>query len=168
MAVRSTGSTRKIKHHNRVNTSNRMTDSEYVYGNTARALEPVASQVPEQKRLSNRARRNRERAAHMNPTYVLFLTFAMALTVVACIQYLRLQSEVTSKVTTISRLESTLSELKAENDDTESRIKGAIDLEEIKYRAMNELGMQYASAGQIVEYKSEDTDYVRQLIDVEE
>ena len=43
----------------------------------------------------------------------------------------------------------------------ENRIKGAVDLEEVKYRAMNELGMQYANSDQIIAYECEDTDYVR-------
>ena len=48
-----------------------------------------------------------------------------------------------------------------------SRIKGAVDLEQVKYRAMNELGMQYANSDQIVAYVCDDTDYVTQLIDIE-
>jgi hypothetical protein len=74
---------------------------------------------------------------------------------------------VTSKVKELAKLEAQLNEMKAENDDTENRITGAVDLEEVKYRAMNELGMQYAHADQIVAYECEDTDYVRQLVDIE-
>ena len=160
--------TRGAKATVRTRRTNTAYNSEYVYGNTARALEPVGDFEAPKKTLSHHARRNRERAQHMNPAYVMFLTLAMTLTVFACIQYLRIQSEVTSKVKEISVLEMRLNELKAENDDTESRIKGAVDLEEIKFKAMHELGMQYASEGQIVAYSAEDTDYVRQLIDVEE
>lgn len=141
---------------------------EYIYGNTARALEPLqAEQRPAPKKLSHRARRNRDRAGHMNPGYVLFLTFAMAVTGISCLYYLRLQSSLTSSVKEISALEYRLNEVKAENDDTESRIKGAVGLEEIKRRAMEELGMQYATQDQIVTYRSDDTDYVRQYIDID-
>lgn len=56
---------------------------------------------------------------------------------------------------------------KAENDDYESRIKGAIGLENIKKRAMDELGMTYASDDQIVVYNSDGTDYVRQFVSLE-
>ncbi|MBR5765427.1 MAG: cell division protein FtsL, partial [Lachnospiraceae bacterium] len=102
-----------------------------------------------------------------NPAYILFLTFAMVCTVAICIQYLMMRAQMTNMVKELSALEITLNELKAENDDTENRIKGAVDLEEIKYRAMNELGMQYANEDQIVSYECEDTDYVRQLVDIE-
>ena len=142
-------------------------NTEYIYGNTARELRELDTSSYAGIHLSHQTRRNRERAKHMSPKYVLFLTFAMVCTVVACIQYLMLRSEVTSKVKELAKLETQLNELRAENDDTENRIKGAIDLEEVKYRAMNELGMQYANSDQIVAYECEDTDYVRQLIDIE-
>ncbi len=142
-------------------------NDEYVYGNTARALRPVQVEEPKEKKLSNRARRNRERATHMNFGYVFFLTLAIVATGIGCLQYLKLQSEITNSVKRISVLESQLNEIKAENDDTESRIKGTVGLEEIKRRAMNELGMQYATPEQIVKYDSDDTDYVRQYIDID-
>lgn len=146
---------------------NRITKNEYVYGNTARALRPVGYDDSEEIRISNRARRNRDRHKHMNFGYVAFLTFAIAVTGFGCLQYLQLQSYLTNSVKNISQLEIRLNELKAENDDTESRIKGAVGLEEIKKRAMEELGMQYATEEQIIKYESDDTDYVRQYIDID-
>ena len=145
----------------------RTLSTEAIYGNTARELRELDTSSYTGIRLSNQTRRNRERAKHMNPGYVIFLTAAMVFTVVICIQYLMLRSDVTNKVKELAKLEAQLNEMKAENDDTENRIKGAVDLEEVKYRAMNELGMQYAHADQIVAYECEDTDYVRQLVDIE-
>ncbi|MCR5000868.1 MAG: cell division protein FtsL [Lachnospiraceae bacterium] len=141
--------------------------SEFIYGNTARELRELGNDKAPSVRLSHQTRRNRERAGHMSPAYVLFLTAAMTCMVLVCISYLMLQADITNKIKEISKLEATLNEMKAENDDTENRIKGAIDLEEIKYRAMNELGMQYANEDQIIGYECEDTDYVRQLVDIE-
>ncbi len=140
---------------------------EYIFGNTARALQPVQVEPKKELQLSHRARRNRERASHMNLGYVLFLTLAIMATGFGCLRYLKLQSEITNSIKRISVLESQLNEIKAENDDTESRIKGTVGLEEIKKRAMNELGMQYATQDQIVKYSSDDTDYVRQYIDID-
>lgn len=142
-------------------------NSEFIYGNAAKELKELKPEGGSAIHLSHQTRRNRERAGHMTLPYVMFLTFAMVCTVAVCIQYLMLRSEVTSRIKEISVLETQLSELKAENDDTENRIKGAIDLEEIKYRAMNELGMQYANEDQIIAYECEDADYVRQLVDIE-
>ena len=142
-------------------------NEDYVYGNTARALRPVEVEAPREQKLSHRARRNRDRAAHMSFGYVFFLTLAIVATGIGCLQYLKLQSEITNSVKRISALEIELNEIKDENDDTESRIKGTVGLEEIKKRAMNELGMQYATPEQIVKYESDDTDYVRQYIDID-
>lgn len=139
----------------------------YVYGNTARALRPIEEEVKSPKKLSNKARKNIDRDTSMNPGFVLFLTLAMILTGIVCVQYIRLQSSVTSYVSTISKMEMELEELRAENDDYESRIKGAVGLENIKKRAMDELGMSYASDDQIVIYESDGTDYVRQFVSLE-
>ncbi len=140
-------------------------DDGYVYGNAVRALSPVKVEKPAPK-LSHTARRNRERAARMNPAWVLFLTVAMMATGAALIFYLRIQSDITNRVKNIAVLEAQYNTLKAENDDTESRIKGTVDLEDIKHRAMTELGMQYANENQIVLYETDDDDYVRQYIDI--
>lgn len=144
----------------------------YVDGNTVRKVQPIYTPIGEEvrttKRLSNTARKNRDKAAHMNPGYILFLTMAMIVTGYFCIQYLQLQSDITSRVKSISILESRYNELKTENDETESRIKGSVGIEAIKKQAMDELGMQYAKEDQIVTYTSEDGDYVRQYIDIDE
>ncbi|MCR5507568.1 MAG: cell division protein FtsL [Lachnospiraceae bacterium] len=145
----------------------RRVSDEFIYGNTARELRELGQGRGSELKLSHQTRRNREKAGHMNPGYILFLTLAMVMTVAICIQYLMMRATMTNMVKELSSLELNLNELKAENDDTENRIKGAVDLEEIKYRAMNELGMQYANEDQIVSYECEDTDYVRQLVDIE-
>lgn len=144
-----------------------MSTNRYVYGNTARDLRPVEKNIKPVKRLSNSARRNRERDLNMTFGFVAFLTAAMVVTCILCIKYIQLQSAMTEHVKTVSKMEVTLSQLKAENDDTESRIKDNVGLEEIKKRAMDELCMKYASEDQIVIYESDGTDYVRQLKSIE-
>ena len=144
----------------------------YVDGNTVRKRQPEYAPVREEvrapKRLSNTARKNRDKAANMNPGYVLFLAMAMMVAGYFCIQYLQLQSDITNRVKNIAVLESRYNELKTENDETESRIKGSVGIETIKKQAMVELGMQYAKEDQIITYASEDGDYVRQYIDIDE
>ena len=139
----------------------------YVYGNTARALRPIEQDVRSQGRYAQRPRKSIDRDAGMNPGFMLFMTLAMVLTGIVCVQYIRMQSSLTTYVNQISAMEKELQGLRAENDDYESRIKGAIGLENIKKRAMDELGMTYASDDQIVVYSSEGTDYVRQYVSLE-
>lgn len=141
----------------------------YQYDNTARQLD-VRRAIEEQpvKRLSNTTRKNRDRAVYMNLGYVLFLVAAMAVTAMVLINYIQLQSRITNNVTEISRMESCLNELKLANDEEYSRITSSIDLEEIKRIAIGELGMTYASEGQVVTYTNEGSDYVKQLADIPE
>lgn len=139
----------------------------YVYGNTARALRPIEKEIRSPKRQAGRSHRTNERGAGMTPAFLLFMMLAMVFTGIVCVQYIRLQSSLTTYVNTISAMEIELQSLKAENDDYESRIKGAIGLENIKKRAMDELGMTYASDDQIVVYNSDGTDYVRQFVSLE-
>lgn len=139
----------------------------YVYGNTARQLD-VRTAVKEKpkKRITNANRKNRDKAVHMNPGYVLFLCGALLVTCLVLVNYIQLQSDITNSVKYISSLESELNELRMENDDEYSRVTSSVDLEEVKRIAIGELGMKYAEEGQIIEYTSQSNDYVRQLADI--
>ena len=103
---------------------------------------------------------------HMNPGYVLFLAFAMLISGIILISYIRLQSDITNSVTHIAALESQLNDLKLSNDEEYSRVESSVNLEQIKKIAIEELGMTYAASGQVVEYSSEGSDYVRQVADI--
>lgn len=158
-------------HTNKRQTTYHRTEAErrniYMYDNTARELDVRrAMEEAPRKKLSHAARKNREKAHHMNLGYVLFLTAALGLTGFVLIGYIRLQSGITASVKQISRLESQLNNLKLENDEELSRIESAVDLEEVKRIAIEELGMTYAEEGQIIEYSSEGSDYVRQVAEV--
>lgn len=139
----------------------------YIYGNTARNLD-VRRAIEEEprKKLSTAARKNRDKAVYMNFSYVLFLIAAMLITGMVLINYVQLQSQITNNVETIAGLESTLNSMKLENDEEYSKIASSINLEEIKRIAIGELGMTYASQGQIVTYTNEGSDYVKQLAEI--
>ena len=141
---------------------------QYVYGNTVRKT------APERQRRSDltpvrggNIKRSTEKRGVVNAGYMLFLTLMMCVTGYFCVSYLNLTSSITNDLSTIAKLEAEVNSLKAENDDYENRINGTVDLEEIKKKAMNDLGMQYASEDQIIAYESDDTDYVRQYITLE-
>lgn len=138
----------------------------YMYDNTARQLDIRRAIEKEPKKLSTAARKNRDKAVYMNLGYVLFLVAAMLVTAGVLINYIQLQSRITNNVEQISRMESQLNDLKLANDEEYSRITSSIDLEEIKRIAIGELGMQYASEGQIVTYTNEGSDYVKQVADI--
>ncbi len=138
-----------------------------MYGNTARELD-VREAIREKpkKKPSIAVRKNQEKAMRMNPAYVLFLTTALVVSSIILISYIRLQSEITNSINRIASLESELNALRLSNDEEYSRIESSVNLEEIKRIAIEELGMTYATEGQVVEYSSEGSDYVRQVADI--
>lgn len=141
----------------------------YVQGTAVRKLD-VAREIEREprKKLSHAARKNREKAGHMNLGYVLFLVTALSAAGMMLMWYIGLQFDVTNSVKTISRLESQLVNMRLENDEELNRVESAVDLEEIKRIAIEELGMSYARDGQVVEYSAEGSDYVRQVAQIPE
>lgn len=141
----------------------------YVQGSAVRKLD-ITREIERQpkKKLSNTARKNREKAEHMSAGYVLFLSLALVATGWILVGYIRLQSDITHSIESISKLESELNDLRLANDEEYNRITSSIDLEEVRRIAIQELGMQYAEEGQIVTYESENSDYVKQIAAIPE
>lgn len=149
---------------NRTNTYRGTHNGAYVYGNIARKLDVQRPLEQEPRRqLSNEARKNREKAHHMNLGYVVFLVAAFCTCAFILINYIQLQSELTNRTKGLAALESRLNTMRLENDEAYSRITSSIDLEEIKRVALGELGMIYAEEGQIITYSSVTNDYMRQI-----
>lgn len=143
----------------------------YLHGNTVRKLQSVPRReerdsLQRDAKLRNHARRNREKALQMNPGYVLFLAIATVITLVVCINYLKLQSDITNKISKISSLESELADLQSQNNEEYNKVATSVDLEYIKNVAISELGMIYAGEEQVILYDSKDSDYVRQYEDI--
>lgn len=135
----------------------------YIEGNTVRKLDTV-KELQQPVRRENRAvRKNRDRALYMNLPYVLFLSVALIITGIMLIGYLQAQSQLTVSVKRVAALESQLNDMKLANDEQLERINSALDMEEVKRIAVEELGMTYAKEGQVVVVSSEGSDYVRQL-----
>ncbi|MDE7249026.1 MAG: cell division protein FtsL [Lachnospiraceae bacterium] len=147
----------------------------YVQGNTAArrlAQEERIRVVPRQqepvRRAGKNVRRNRDRALYMNIGYVLFLVAAVVATAFILTGYLTLKADITSSIKNISRMESTLNELKLSNDEKYDRIISNVNLDEVKRIAIQELGMSYAKEGQIISFRGEGSDYVRQTGEIPE
>lgn len=142
-------------------------DSAYIEGTAVRKLKPQERRRPEQESVTRRQHRShRQESQGLSLGYALFLTVACALTLWMCIGYLELQADNTARAKNIASLETQLSDLKDENDDEYNRITTSIDLEKIRDTAINELGMVYADADQVILYDGEGSDYVRQYADI--
>ena len=138
----------------------------YEDGNAARRLEEVP--VRPKKKLSKTAQKNRAKSTNMGKGYIVFLFLICALATGACVHYIRLTALVTEQKSTVDAKALELNELKADNDAYYSEIMTNVDLEEIRDRAINELGMDYATEDQINYYTPGNNNYVRQYQDVPE
>ena len=126
----------------------------YVSGNVVRKEAITAPKQVQQKEVSQRVRNNRNKAMHMNRGYVTFLAVAAIVTLFTCVQYLQLQSDITSRSKHITSLQQELSAAKEANTTKYNAIMNTMNLEQIRDIAMNEFGMVYADENQIVKYQS--------------
>ena len=136
----------------------------YVEGSAVRKLQTAPARREKKRPVSHAqsARRTKIKAVPMNKGYIAVAAVAFVIVCVVLIGYVKLQSDITNHIMSISKLESQLNEMRLANDETYTKIMSSIDLEEIKRIAVNELGMKYAKEGQVVEYTGEGNDYVRQ------
>ena len=131
----------------------------YIDGNTARKLQPLPQQ---------RTRTTHHGTRHNNLGYISFMIASVLVVCVVLMGYINLQSDITNRVTHISKMESELNNLKLANDETYTKIMSSVDLDEIKKIAIGELGMKYAKEGQVITYSGEGSDYVRQYGEIPE
>lgn len=148
------------------------TGQAYMYGNvvTKPEYEPAKKKTSAKpkKRVSRQVQKNRKRALHMNAAYVVFLTIAATIVLLLCVNYVRLQSELTKRSKSVTALQEELADLKEENTTKYNAVVDSVNLDEIRDRAINKLGMKYASSDQIVEYDNPAADYVKQYDNIPE
>ncbi len=143
----------------------------YVYGNAVRKAGAVPQRRPESqpvqpKRMSRQVRKNRNRAMSISPAYAVFLAAAAVCAVMLCMMYLKLQSDVIDRSESVTALQTELADLTEANDTAYNAAADSVNLKEIKDRAMNDLGMVYASEGTVIEYDSPTGSYVKQYSDI--
>ena len=139
----------------------------YVQGNTVRHAEALPDyreerQVEQPKRVNRQRQSNRRKAMHMNFRYVVFLAMAASVGLFVCVQFLQLRAEATRRSAHITAMQKELSTLQEQNTTRYNAIMDSLNLEEIRTKAIDELGMVYAEEGQIIEYKNPSNDYVKQ------
>lgn len=142
----------------------------YTEGNTVRQ---VAQPLPdrhtrereireERERRKRQERRKMQRMMRKKRIYSMYVAMVAATVVGLFVGYINLTNSITTHMDNISALEQNISDLKASNSATESRIASQTNLGEIKAVAVNEMGMVYANADQIVYYDMESSDYMNQ------
>ena len=142
----------------------------YVDGNTVRRMEAVPDYRRERREREEREReeqlRRRKRQLRMSKRYVVFLTMAVTVFGVFAGTYIKIQSDMTARMNTISSLESQIADLKADNDEAYKRIRMSVDLDSVREKALNELGMSYAKESQIIYYTVDNDDFMNQYSEI--
>ena len=127
----------------------------YVYGNAV----PKPAYEP-QRRTAEPARR--QHVMGINKAYVVFLSVAAILMLVVCVQYVQLRAELTNRSKNITALQEELANLNEANTTKYNAVMDSVNLEEVREKAMDDLGMVYANENQVVEYDNPDGDYIKQ------
>lgn len=104
----------------------------------------------------------------ISPVYAVFLGLAAICAVAVCVLYLNLQSDVISRSENVTALQEQLTDLTEANDTAYNAAADSINLEMVREKAMNEMGMVYASEGTVIEYDSPSGGYVKQYSDIPE
>ncbi|MGN1266477.1 MAG: hypothetical protein ACI4UH_00935 [Dorea sp.] len=141
----------------------------YVYGNvvTKPSYEPQKHTQEPRRKTSHQVRRNRKKALQMSPGYVVFLAVAAIIALVICVNYVQLQSRITSRSKNITAMQKELAQLREENNTRYNVVMDTVNLEEVREKA-EKMGMEYATSSQIVTYQSPSADYVKQYESIPE
>lgn len=147
-----------------------MDSQAYVHGSVAAKPEfdpGYHENSPERpKKASKRVRKNRKQALNINSAYVIFLSVAAITALVVCVNYVELQSRITSRSKNIAAMQKELADLREKNTTEYNAVMDSVNLDEIRERAQNDLGMVYASPDQVIEYENPATDYVKQYEEI--
>lgn len=165
---------RKRRVNSRSGQNRRIRTEYYEDGNAVRKLEPL---LPEEEtdarpvrrpphKVSRQVRANRARVKTLGIGYVLFLAAVCSATIFFCFQFLQVRTAYIHQTQQIASLETTLSELKADNDAYYKQTLDSVDMEDVKTTALEDLGMQYPSESQIKYYDTAEESYVRQYRDL--
>lgn len=112
-------------------------------------------------------RKERKKRASSNARVLKVMKKQFKLTIVCAVilfamfgAFVMLENNITATVKNISATEQEISQLKAENSALLSKINTNANLSQVKKKAMKDLGMKYAKAGQIEYYTMKEQDYM--------
>lgn len=153
---------RKYNHYENIRTS-------YVEGNTVRKLNAVPEREEEQYELpSERRRENRQpkTLSGINFASLLILSIAIVTTLYVCVDYLKMQADVSGMNNQIATLQNQLTTMTKNNDAEYEAINTAYDLDYIYHYAVEKLGMVYPKDGKVIKYQGSNDNYVKQYEDI--
>lgn len=144
----------------------------YVEGNTVRKLNAVPDIRREvQREEVTTSPRRQERSQPKALSGISFgslvvLTFAIITTLYVCIEYLKVQTDVSQMEKEIINKEHNLASLKKENDATYELISEKYDLAYVYEVAVGELGMVYPNKNTVISFQKNPESFVTQYGDI--
>lgn len=148
----------------------------YVDGSTVRKLQPQYQPEPQRRerpepskrdlQREETIRRKREKFHVIDFKYAVVIVCACALITCFALQYLQVQSQITSQKNEIVSMQKELEQLNNENVAKEEELNSSVDLNKIYQVASVKLGMKYADSAHTIVYESANPDYVKQYHDI--
>lgn len=117
-------------------------------------------------KVSKDVRRNREKAANMNASYVFFLITASLVVLFMCVNYLNIQNQIDEKTNEINDLKTQINTITVQNDSLNYTVNSYMDVNFICKKAEKELGMVIADKKQVSKYKRNNSEYMKQIKDI--
>jgi cell division protein FtsL len=154
---------------NRGNNRREYDRTSYVDGNTVRKLNTQPDRREEQYEIpSPRRQDNRQTMAlpGINIPSLMILTVAIVATLVLCVNYIRVQSDINRIEKEIATTQEKLITLTKSNDAAYEEIKATDNLDYVYRVAVEEYGMIYPGDDNLIKYQGSDDDYVRQYEDI--
>lgn len=143
----------------------------YIDGNTVRKFNAVPQRQREQEQHEIPSRRRQEQVrpktlSGINLASLLVLCIAIIATLYMCVEYLKLQNNVSQMDSKIVTMENRLSDMTKANVAAYETINKKYDLDYVYKVAVKDLGMVYPNKNKVITYKSGKADYVRQYKDI--
>jgi len=135
--------------------------ADYQYGSAAPAYTPQRRQPGSYE--APQPRKAPQKARNFSITGTIIVLCAIGFLAYVMVNYVRVQSELTGTIKTVADKQVTLNKVTSDNDELYSRIISSVDLEHIEAVARGELGMTYATEGQIITYTRVGNDYMRKV-----
>ena len=111
-------------------------------------------------------KKEKAKTVQWTPLYVIMLTCVALAIVYSVMSFISLKSKVTTLRNEKGNLTSQYEKMVLSNDLYYDSIMSKVDLAEIERIAVVDLGMKMADKGQMVEYKGDLEDYVKQYADL--
>lgn len=144
---------------------------QYIYGNTARAVEipvaePVEKQHKEVKKPTKAKVRSNQKVLEFNGRFAATVGVAVISLVILCVTYLHGQHQLNNQLKSIASKRTTLTALVNENHAKASNLEKKVNYDEIKTYAQENLDMVMPAEENTIYYEGTSSDYVRQYAEI--